>query len=438
MDQLSSQKKVYVAMSADFLHEGHMNILQHARQLGCVTIGLLTDKAIASYKRLPLLNYQQRKKIMENIVGVSQIIPQHSPDYEENLRLVKPDYVVHGDDWRVGIQREIRERVIQVLSEWGGQLIEPPYTLGVSTVQLTNEIKDRGITPDARRSSLMWLLQTKPLIRILEAHNGLTGLIVEKVNQNVNGNLKEFDGMWLSSLTHSTSKGKPDIQYVDITSSGQTISEIFEISTKPMIVDADNGGLIEHFRFTVRTLERLGVSAIIIEDKVGSKRNSLFGTEVEQQQDSIEEFSKKITEGKKAQVSHDFMIIARIESLILKRGLEDALQRAKSYIESGADGIMIHSMEKDASEVMEFCARYNKFERKVPLVAVPSTYSQVTEQELQEAGVRIVIYANHLLRSAYPAMIRTAESILKHGRCYEASQDCLPIKEILKLIPGGE
>ncbi len=426
-------------MSADFLHEGHMNILDEARKLGEVTIGLLTDEAVATYKRMPLLSYEQRKRIFRNIVGVCDVIPQHTLDYEENIRQLKPDFVVHSDDWKTGIQKPIREKVVATLQEWGGILIEPRYTEGISSSKMVGQIRERGTTPDVRRNMLRRLLAAKPLVRVLEAHNGLTGLIVEKTKiQNHLGHIKDFDGMWLSSLTHSTSKGKPDIQYVDITSTGQTISEIFEVSTKPLIVDADNGGLIEHFRFTVRTLERLGVSAVIIEDKVGAKRNSLFGTDVKQTQDSIKGFSEKISEGKKSLVSDDFMIIARIESFILKKGLEDALTRARAYIEAGADAIMIHSKENSPSEILSFCEEYKRFSTRVPLVAVPSSYSEITEEQLIEAGVNVVIYANHLLRSAYPAMVRAAESILQHGRCHEASKNCMEIKEILKLIPNGE
>jgi phosphoenolpyruvate phosphomutase / 2-hydroxyethylphosphonate cytidylyltransferase len=433
-------KKVYVEMAVDLLHDGHMNIINEARKLGDVTIGLLSDKAIASYKRLPLLTFDQRKKVIENIVGVKQVIKQDSNNNEQLLRELKPDYVVHGDDWKTGPRNKIREKVINVLKEWDGILIEPPYTKGISSSQILNSVRARGVTPSVRRSMLRRLLGAKQLIRILESHNGLTGLITEKTTiEDETGAICSFDGTWLSSLTHSTSKGKPDIQYVDITSMGNTISEIFEVTTKPMIVDADSGGMTEHFRFSVRTLERLGVSAVIIEDKTGPKRNSLFGTDVKQTQDTIENFSHKISEGKKAQVTTDFMIIARIESLILKNGMEDALTRAKAYIEAGVDAIMIHSKESEPQEILEFCKKYKHFEDKVPLVAVPSTYSNITEKELQEAGVNIVIYANHLLRSSYPAMIKTAESILRNKRCHEASQEhCMPIKEILTLIPNGE
>ena len=419
---------VYVGLAADLIHHGHINIINNAKQYGDVIVGLLTDEAISSYKRIPLMNYDQRKKVVENIKGVSKVIKQHTLDYVENLRKVKPDFVVHGDDWKNGVQKKTRQRVINVLGEWGGKLIEPQYTQGVSTTELVNNLRKLGITPMERLGKLRRLIELKPLVRILEAHNGITGLIVETVN--VDG--KEFDGMWESSLTDSTSKGKPDTGCVDVSSRTNTINQIFEVTTKPMIVDGDNGGPIEHFTFMIKTLERLGVSAVIIEDKTGIKRNSLFGTTVNQTQDTIEAFSKKITEGKKAQVTNEFMIIARIESLILETGMDDAIIRAKAYIEAGADGIMIHSKKTVPDEILQFCKLYKELKRTVPLVVVPSTYNQIYEKELVRAGVDVVIYANHLLRSAYPSMVKTAESILENGRSKEASDEyCMPIKEIL-------
>ncbi len=432
-------KKVYVGMSMDMIHHGHINIIGVARKLGEVTVAVLTDKAIASYKRVPLLSYEQRKKIIENIKGVKEVIPQETLDYVPNLKKLKPDYVVHGTDWKTGVQKQTRARVIEALNEWGGKLIEPEYTKDISSTQLIAQINEIGTTPEIRLKKLRKLIELKPIVRLMEVHNGLTGRIIEKTKIVEVGGVREFDGMWASSLTDSTSKGKPDIELVGLTSRIQTIDQIFEVTTKPMIFDGDTGGLAEHFVYTVKTLERLGVSAVIIEDKIGPKRNSLFGTEVEQTQDSIENFSHKISAGKKAQVKDDFMIIARIESLILKKGLEDALKRAKAYIGAGADGIMIHSKEKDSKEILDFCREYAKFEDNVPLVAVPTTYSTITEDELVKAGVSVVIYGNHLLRSAYPSMVKTAECILKNGRCHEASKEhCMPINEILNLIPGGK
>ncbi|MCP4217558.1 MAG: phosphoenolpyruvate mutase [bacterium] len=431
-------KTVYVAMSADLIHPGHLNIVNEARKHGEVIIGLLTDKAIAGYKRLPFLTFDQRREIVENIKGVSKVVPQTTLDYVPNLRELKPDYVVHGDDWRTGVQRETRQRVIDALNEWGGELIEPKYTPGISSTKLNVGLKELGTTPGIRLRRLHRLLESKELVTILEAHNGLTGLIVENVNLNKDGKKKEFDGMWLSSLTDSTAKGKPDIGCVDLTSRMNTVGDILEVTTKPIIFDGDSGGLTEHFEFMVRSLEREGVSAVIIEDKVGLKKNSLFGTDVKQQQDSIENFSDKITRGKQAQITDDFMIIARVESLILKQGMDDAIKRAKAYIAAGADGIMIHSKEKSPDEILEFCRIYNNFEQRVPLVVVPSTYNSITEEELQEAGVRIVIYANQLLRSAYPAMVKTAETILENHRALETNDLCMPIKQILTLIPGGK
>ena len=431
-------KTVYVGMSADLIHPGHLNIIETARQLGEVTVGLLTDQAIASYKRLPFLSYEQRKIIVENLKGVVQVVPQETLDYVPNLKKLRPDYVVHGDDWRTGVQKETRARVIEILGEWGGRLVEPSYTPGISSTQLNRAAREIGTTPEIRLKRLRRLVHAKPLIRLLEAHSGLTGLIVENVSVSQNGVPVEFDAMWLSSLTDSTAKGKPDIECIDLTSRMTTINDILEITTKPVIFDGDTGGIPEHFVYTVKTLERLGVSAVIIEDKVGLKKNSLFGTEVAQTQASVPEFAHKIEAGKRAQVTDDFMLIARIESLVLGKGMQDALDRARAYIAAGADGIMVSSKERTAAEILEFCNRYSDIENRVPLVVVPSTYSGVTEEQLMNAGVRIVIYANHLLRAAYPSMLRAARSILESGRALEADEICMPISEVLSLIPGGK
>jgi len=436
MSENKKSKKVYIAMSADLVHQGHVNIIAEGHKLGKVIIGLLTDEAIASYKRLPLIAFNERKIIVENLKGVEKVVPQITLDYVPNLKELKPDYVVHGDDWKTGVQKEVRQRVLDTLAEWGGELVEPRYTEGVSSTDLIAAVKAQGITPGKRMKTLRRLIAVKPIVRILEAHNGLTGLIVEKTSIEKDGRKLEFDGIWESSLTDSTAKGKPDTELVDFSSRFSTIEEILEVTTKPIIVDGDTGGRIDHFKFRVKTLERLGVSAIIIEDKIGDKRNSLFGTTVPQQQDSIEHFSQKIHEGKQSQITTDFMIIARVESLILKKGMADALKRTEAYIAAGADGIMIHSKEKDGKEIIEFCEKFQKFETKVPLIVVPSTYAHMTESELQDLGINVIIYANHLLRSAYPSMIKAAQSILENRRAKEASEEyCMSIKDIITLIP---
>ena len=428
-------KKVYVGISADLLHPGHLNIINEARKLGEITIGLLTDKAIASYKRLPFLSYDQRKIIVENIKGVIEVIPQETLDYTENLRKLKPDYVVHGDDWREGVQKETRAKVIEVLKEWGGELIEVSYTKNISSTQINKTLREVGYTPQIRMERMKRLLSSKPLLRFLEAHNGLTALIVENTNVVTNDNaFKEFDGIWISSLTDSLAKGKPDNEVIDFTSRLTTINHILEVTTKPIIVDGDTGGNVEHFASMVKTLERLGVSGVIIEDKTGLKKNSLFGTDIEQTQDTIENFVSKIKAGKKVQITDDFLVIARIESLILKKGVWEAILRAKAYIDAGADAIMIHSKEKDFDEIREFCKEYNKFEKKIPLVAVPSTYSHITEKELAENGINIVIYANHLVRAAYPSMINVAKSILINERAYDVENNLANLNEIISLI----
>ncbi len=426
-------KKVYVGMSADLVHPGHINILKEAAKLGEVTVGLLTDKAIASYKRLPYMTYKQRKDVIENIKGVVDVIPQKTLDYRPNLEQLKPDIVVHGSDWKEGIQSKTREQVINTLSQWGGELVEPDYTAGISSTQLNNSLKEIGTTPDIRRGRLRRLIDSKDIVRIMESHNALSGLIVENVKADDG---TEYDGMWSSSLTDSTSKGKPDIEAVDVSTRITTINEIFEVTTKPMIYDADTGGISEHFAFTVRTLERTGISAVIIEDKTGLKKNSLFGNDVPQTQDTLENFCNKIKMGKAAQITDDFMIISRIESLILEAGMDDAVKRAKAYIEAGTDGIMIHSRMKEPDEILEFCKILREYNENIPIIVVPTSYNQITAKELSEAGINVVIYANHMLRAAYPGMMNVAKSILDNDRSMEAEKDLLSIKKILDLIPG--
>ena len=426
-------KIVYVAISVDLIHPGHINIIKKAALYGELVIGLLTDKAISSYKRMPYMTYEQRKEVAENIKGVSRVIAQETLDYRPNLTELKPDFVVHGDDWQDGSQKQIRQQVIDTLAIWGGKLIEVAYTKGISSHQLNNSLKEIGTTPDIRRSRLRRLIESKPVVRIMETHNALSALIIENtcINQHT-----EFDGMWSSSLTDSTSKGKPDIEAVDVSSRINSINEIFEVTTKPMIYDADTGGLKEHFAFTVKSLERTGISAVIIEDKTGLKQNSLFGNEVHQTQADIASFCEKISYGKRAQVTTDFMIIARIESLILEAGMDDALKRSHAYVNAGADGVMIHSRQKSPEEVITFCQAFRTVHPHIPIIVVPTSYNQITAKELSEVGVNVVIYANHMLRAAYPGMVKVAESILQSDRSFEAESELLSIKNILELIPG--
>lgn len=431
-------KTVYIAMSTDIIHEGHINVINEGKKYGDVIIGLLSDSAIAEYKRMPLLSYDERKVIFENIKNVSKVVKQDTLDYTSILLELKPDYVVHGDDWKEGVQQETRRKVIEVLSSYGGQLIEVPYTRGVSASDIETKARKLYNTPDRRRAALKKMIMAKPYIRVIEADNGLTGLIDEttSVIDPKTGFKKEFDAMWVSSLCDSTFKGKPDIELVDNTSRLNTINEIMDVTTKPIILDGDTGGKIEHFVFLVKTLERIGVSMIIIEDKTGLKQNSLFGTAVTQVLEDPDIFSDKIRKGKLAQVTKDFMIVARCESLIAGAGLQDALARARKYVAAGADGIMIHSKEKDGQEIFDFMKAFKEEFPFVPIILVPTSYNQFTEEELCEKGGNVIIHANHLVRSAFPAMKKTAESILLHGRSKEASEDyCMSIKDIITLIP---
>ena len=432
-----ANKKVYLGMIADIMHPGLINIINEGAKYGDVIIGLYTDKAIATHKRLPYLTYEQRETVVRSIHGVADVVPQDDWSYVPNLVKYKPDYIIHGDDWLEGPDKYIRDEVFKVMEGLGGKVIEIPYTKGITSSGLAEELESLGTTPQARLKSLRRLITAKPIVRIMESHCGLTGLIIEHTKVEVGNEVREFDGMWASSLTDSTSKGKPDIEAVDLTTRLHDLNDSLEVTTKPVIYDGDTGGKTEHFVFTVRTLERLGVSAVIIEDKVGLKQNSLFGTDAVQTQDSIEGFCAKIKAGKEAQVTRDFMIIARCESLIAGKPVEDALERCHAYVAAGADGIMIHSKNKDGQDIKEFCQRFREVDNHTPIVAVPTTYGQFTEAELAEWGINIVIYANHMLRSAYPAMVKCAERILETTRCQEASEEyCMPIKQILNLIPG--
>ena len=435
----TANKKVYLGMIADIMHPGLINIINEGTKYGDVVIGLFTDKAIATHKRLPYLTYEQRKTVVEHINGVSEVVPQDDWSYVPNLRKYNPDYIIHGDDWVEGPDKYIRSEVFQVMEELGGQVIEIPYTKGITSSGLASEIESLGTTPQARMKSLRRLITAKPIVRIMESHCGLTGLIIEHTKFQEGDATREFDGMWASSLTDSTSKGKPDIEAVDLTTRLHDLNDSLEVTTKPVIYDGDTGGKVEHFVFTVRTLERLGVSAVIIEDKVGLKQNSLFGTDVPQEQETIEAFCHKIAYAKRHLVTDSFMVIARIESLIAGKPVADALERARAYIaDGGADGIMIHSKEKDGKEVLEFLRAFRAENAETPVVVVPTTYAQFTEEELQAAGANIVIYANHMLRAAYKAMLETAHEILRTHRALEASERCAPIQDILALVKEAE
>ncbi len=434
MKKAESNKIVYIPMCADIVHAGHLNIIKEGQKRGDVIVGLLTDEAIASKKRLPFMDYEQRFEVVSNIKGVDKVVPQDTPDYRPNLRKLKPDFVVHGDDWR----KEAKQQVVDTISKWGGKLVELKYTEGISSTALHQKLKSTGISPADRLIQLQRLLNAKNTIRALEAHNGLSALIVENTQlKDSKGHIQQFDAIWVSSLTDSIAKGKPDTELVDRTSRIATVNEILEVTTKPLIVDGDTGGHIEHFTHTMRTLERLGVSAIVIEDKNGLKRNSLHDNPEDHKQEEPEVFASKIKAGIEARVHDQFMIIARIESFILGKSHSDAIKRAQTYLNAGASGIMIHSKDKTGSDVKKFAMAYNKIENRKPLIMIPTSYNKITETELSDWGANIIIYANHLLRAAYPAMEHTAQSILESQRAFETESSSIPIDEFLKLVPGS-
>ena len=427
-------KTVYTCFCTDIIHAGHLNIIEQACKYGKVIVGALSDEALIKYNKFPTISLEERIKLYESLEGVDKVVVQNNMMYDEVIEELHPDYVVHGDNWKEGPESAIRENVLKCLASYGGELVEVGYTYNPTVKKIDRQLREKLSMPEYRRKRLRQLLDIRPVVKAIEVHSGLTGLIAEKTVVEHDGELDQFDAMWISSLCDSTAKGKPDIELVDMTSRFRTIDDVTEVTTKPIIFDGDTGGLTEHFVYTVRTLEKMGVSAIIIEDKTGLKKNSLFGTEVEQTQDTIENFSAKIRAGKNAQLTDDFMIIARIESLILERGMEDALERARAYVKAGADGIMIHSRKKDPAEILEFCDKFRQENKQTPIVVVPSSFNTITEEELAEHGVNVVIYANQLTRSAFPAMQKTAEDILRYHRAKEVDDRLMPIKNIITLI----
>ncbi len=428
-------KTVYTCFCTDVIHEGHLNIIEEAHKLGKVIVGALSDKVLIRYNKFPTISQSERIRLYRSIDGVEEVVIQEDMMYDDVVTLIHPDYVIHGDNWINGPEAVIRAHVTDLLASYGGQVIDVPYTYNETVKKIDLQLREKLAMPEYRRKRLRQLIDMCPIVKVIEAHSGLTGLIAEKTTVvEENGKLDQFDAMWVSSLCDSTAKGKPDIELVDMSSRLRTIDDIMEVTTKPIILDGDTGGLTEHFVYNVRTLERMGVSAVIIEDKKGLKKNSLFGTEVEQTQASIEEFSEKIAAGKRAQLTDDFMIIARIESLILEKGMDDALARAYAFVEAGADGIMIHSRKKDPAEILEFCDKFREKDKHTPIVVVPSSFNVITEDELAAHGVNIVIYANQLTRSAFPAMEQTAKDILRYHRAKEVDSRLMPIKDIISLI----
>lgn len=427
-------KTAYTCFCTDIIHEGHLNIIKEAKKRGRVIIGCLSDAASIRYNKFPTISQEERVKLYRSIEGVEEVVIQNDMLYDDAITLIRPDYVLHGDNWNEGPEKAIRDHVEELLRHYGGELVDIPYTYNEKVKKIDLQVREKLAMPEYRRKRLRQLLSLTPIVKAMEAHSGLTGLIVEKTVVEHDGRLDQFDAMWISSLCDSTAKGKPDIELVDMTSRFRTIDDITEVTTKPIIFDGDTGGLTEHFVYTVRSLEKMGVSAVIIEDKKGLKKNSLFGTEVKQTQATIEEMSAKIAAGKKAQLTDDFMIIARIESLILEQGMEDALARAHAFVAAGADGIMIHSRRKEPDEILEFCDKFRKDNKETPIVVVPSSFNVITEEELAAHGVNIVIYANQLTRSAFPAMQRTAEDILRYHRAKEVDDRLMKIKDIITLI----
>ncbi|MDJ0824059.1 MAG: phosphoenolpyruvate mutase [Rhodobacter sp.] len=426
---------VYVSMTAEILHNGHLRILKEAKKHGRVTVGLLTDRALENKKPIPLLSFEQRKEILEALDCVDEVIAQDEWDYDACIDTHKPRVFVHGDKWD-GPLTGMRERAIARLESYGGTFVELPYSHEFDGTHIAPQMAASLATPFAKQKAFRRMMQSKRLVRFLEAHSPLAALIGEHTKVQRNGDVLQYDGFWSSSLTDSTEMGLPDIEALDVTRRLQNIDEIFEVTTKPLVFDADTGGKAEHFELKVRTMERMGIAAAIIEDKTGLKKNSLLGTSVPQTQASIPEFQEKIRAGIEGQKYRGMMIIARLESLILGQGIDDALRRADAYVTAGAGAVMIHSKERDPAQVFAFTDAFAQDHPEVPIVAVPSSYNTVHDHELQAHGIKMIIYANHMLRSSYKAMEQTARAILEHGRTAEIEDEIITIPQILKLIPG--
>ncbi len=427
--------EVYVSMTMEILHNGHLKILKEARRHGRVTVGLLTDQALENKKALPLLSFEQRREILEALDCVDEVIAQDTWGFDAVLDRHKPKVFVHGDKWDGPLQG-MRERVIAKLESYGGQFVELPYSHEFDTGNIAPQMTAALASPYARQKAFRRLLQSHRLVRLLEAHSPLAALIGENMQVEREGKTLQFDGFWSSSLTDSTEMGLPDIEALDMSRRFQNIDEIFEVTTKPLVMDADTGGKPEHFELRARTMERMGIAAAIIEDKTGLKKNSLLGTDVPQTQATVEQFCEKIQAGIEGQKYNGMMIIARLESLILGKGVDDALMRAEAYVAAGAGAVMIHSKETEPDEVFAFTGQFRQTHPTIPIVVVPSSYNRVMDHELQAHGVKVIIYANHMLRASYKAMDKVARAILANGRTAEIEDDIISIKQILKLIPG--
>ena len=419
------EKTVYVGITGDMIHPGIINIIQQGAKYGRLIVGLLSNEAIATHKRIPYLTFEQRKAVIENIKGVSEVVPQEDWSYVPNLLKLKPDYIIHGDDWKTNYLKGIREEVFDVMKKIGGEVIEIPYTKGINSSQLFESTTNNGITAVQRLKSLRQLMNYKPIIRIMEANSGLSGLIIENLKIEKEDGIQRFDGIFIN-LLDSNPSGVSEQESSNFMLKLNTVTDILECTTRPIIYGGYTSDNYENITFTIEKLELMGISAIIIEDKFKNTQELC----------NEEEFCLKIKEGKKAQINPDFMIIAGIEELILGKSMDDALKKALASIKAGADGILISSNQKNGDDIKEFCSKLRKENKNIPIVLIPTTYNQFTEKELGEWGANIIIYADYLKKVTYPAMKKCAETILKSERSLEVNEMCMPIKEILNLIPG--
>ncbi len=408
-------KTVYVGMSADLVHPGHINLLREAASLGRVTVGLLTDRAISSYKRMPFLTFEQRRAVIEHIAFVTAVVPQDTLDYTDNLRLLRPDFVVHGDDWRNGVQAQTRRRVLDVLREWGGTLVEPPYTEGISSTALRMAAMDIGFAPGVRQRRLRRMLDCKPLVRVMQAHDGLSAHIVDRLEETTQGAPREYDAIWVDSLAGAPIRGKPDPLPFDLSSRLVTLHEILDATTKPLICNAGGAGHAAGVTAAVRTLERIGVSAIVIDTEVTDRRAVPAMAASAPPQDDMAAFIREIAAARDARVTPDFMIIARINDRTRDCGADRMMARAAAGVDAGADAVMCDSDPVNPDGIFDLCRRYRRLMNGHPLLVGLSGTEGLQEHDLASAGASMVVYTDTLLRAAREAMISAASQVLSCG-----------------------
>jgi len=428
-DRMASEKTVYVGMVGDMLHVGHINILKTAARLGRVTVGVLTDRAVVGYKRLPLLAFEDRVRVVESIADVAAVVPQKTLSYVENLRALRPDYVVHGDDWRYGDQvSRARAEVIATLGEWGGELVEVAYTKGISSTAIHRSGAADALFSGTRQGRLRRLLAAKPTLRIVEAHSGLSAKIAAEVRgpDGATG----FDAVWQSGLTDAIHRGKSDGGAVDRGRRLQAVEEILDAGPLPLIYDGRAAGRPETVFDLTRALDKAGVSALCLGDRSDPDRT---GPEM-----SPAETVAQIEAVRAACPTGAVMAISRIVVAAPGNGgsgaLDRALDRALALLEAGSDAVMFDSAADTAEPILDIAARLRRQRRDVPLFAAQSDRWGAPIHRFENAGIDAVVYETHLLRATVAPMRRAATALLAEGT--GPAPDLTPLPELRGLFPS--